>query len=265
MVEDSGSQHQAKFAYSIFILVLTVFSLFIMVALLLPVSQATTDLLLVYDNTICVVFLIDFFLNLRRAERKGDYFFKQRGWLDLLGSIPALGFFRFTVLFRLARISRLIRISRLLSGSNRRQLINDIVKNRGEYAGFVTVLTAFMVLVLASILVIQFESKSVDANITTGRDALWWALVTITTVGYGDRFPVTTAGRITGGAVMFAGIGIIGALASILASILIPSPKEGQEEAGTADQDALRQELALIKAELSALRVAVLGERGTSP
>jgi voltage-gated potassium channel len=89
--------------------------------------------------------------------------------------------------------------------------------------------------------------------------------VTITTVGYGDRFPVTTAGRITGGAVMFAGIGIIGALASILASILIPSPKEGQEEAGTADQDALRQELALIKAELSALRVAVLGERGTSP
>jgi voltage-gated potassium channel len=265
MAEESGTEHQARFAYSIFILVLTVFSLFIMVALLLPVSEATTELLLVYDNTICVVFLLDFFLNLKRAPRKGDYFFKQRGWLDLLGSIPALGFFRFTVLFRLARVSRLVRISRLLGGSNRKQLINDIVRNRGEYAGFVTLLTAFLVLVLASILVIQFESQSVEANITTGRDALWWALVTITTVGYGDHFPVTLAGRITGGAVMFAGIGIIGALASILASILIPSPNTAvQEETQPGKQDALQQELAIIKAELTALRVAVLADRPSS-
>ena len=83
---------------------------------------------------------------------------------------------------------------------------------------------AFIVLTVASALVLQFESKSPDANITTGGDALWWAVVTITTVGYGDKYPVTAGGRVTAIFVMFAGVGIIGALASILSSVLVPAP-----------------------------------------
>jgi voltage-gated potassium channel Kch len=69
--------------------------------------------------------------------------------------------------------------------------------------------------------VLQFESKSPDAKITSGGDALWYSMVTITTVGYGDFYPVTTAGRITAMFIMFMGVGIIGALASILASLLV--------------------------------------------
>ncbi len=82
----------------------------------------------------------------------------------------------------------------------------------------------------SSLLVLQFESRSPDANITTGGDALWWSAVTITTVGYGDYFPVTTLGRIAGVLVMLAGVGIIGALASILASLLVsPAPAKAEE------------------------------------
>ena len=77
---------------------------------------------------------------------------------------------------------------------------------------------------------LQAEAKAPDANITTGGDALWWGLVTITTVGYGDYYPVTMLGRIVGISVMFAGVGIIGALASILASMLVPPPKEQPKE-----------------------------------
>jgi voltage-gated potassium channel len=103
--------------------------------------------------------------------------------------------------------------------------------------------------------VLQFESRSPDANIRSGGDALWWAIVTITTVGYGDRFPVTAPGRITGVFVMVAGVGIIGALASILASILVPGPKEAPAEDGQAPVDrSVQQELADIKQELVALR-----------
>ncbi len=88
---------------------------------------------------------------------------------------------------------------------------------------------------------LQFESRSPDSNIKTGGDALWWAMVTITTVGYGDFYPVTTLGRLTGVSVMFAGVGIIGALASILASILVPPPKPADpvveaEAAATAER-----------------------------
>jgi ion channel len=86
------------------------------------------------------------------------------------------------------------------------------------------------VLTTSSVLIVQFESASPDANITTGGDALWWAFVTITTVGYGDKYPVTLLGRATAVAVMFAGVGIIGALASILASLLVsPAPADGED------------------------------------
>ena len=241
-------------ASSIFILVLTVFSLVIMVGLVLPLSESTIQLLTVYDNVICVVFLVDFLLNLRRSHPKSEYFIKERGWLDLLGSIPSFGFFRFTALLRLARLSRLARITRLLRGKNKKQLFQDVIRNREQYAASITALLAFLVLALSSVLVLQFESKSPNANITTGGDALWWSVVTITTVGYGDLYPVTAAGRLTGLFVMFTGVGIIGALASILASVLIPSPQSEPVPDPAPPPGELQEELAQIRSELQALR-----------
>jgi voltage-gated potassium channel len=252
------TEHQASHAYDLFILVLTVLSLVIMVALLLPLNAATIQLLRTYDNLICVVFLIDFGLNLSRSHPKRNYFVERRGWLDLLGSIPSLGgAFKLTALFRLARLSRLARIARLLRGQDRKELAGDVLRNRGQYAAFITILAAFIVLTIASVLVLQFESKSPDANITTGGDALWWGVVTITTVGYGDTYPVSIAGRLTGVFVMFAGVGIIGALASILASILVPGPTASGDERSA--QPAIQEELAGIRSELAALRRATGG------
>jgi voltage-gated potassium channel len=225
-------------SYNIFILVLTIFSLAIMGVLLLPLDQDTRDLLTLYDNVICVIFLGDFFMNLAGSKPRRAYLVGQRGWLDLLGSIPSFGFLPFTALFRLARLSRLARIGKLLGGKNRKALVADVLANRGQYATFITILSAGMVLTVASVLVLQFESVDPDANIQTGGDALWWALVTITTVGYGDRFPVTFLGRVTGFSVMIAGVGIIGALASILASMLVPPPKEPEPAPATADEAA---------------------------
>ncbi len=229
-----------------------------MVGLFLPLSDATLDLLNKYDNAICVIFLVDFAFNLRASRPRRDYFIHRRGWLDLLGSVPSFGFFRFTALLRLARLSRFARLSRLLEGQNKRALIRDVLDNRGQYAAFITVLAAFLVISLSSVFVLQFESHSADANITTGGDALWWAIVTITTVGYGDFFPVTAAGRVTGVFVMFAGVGIIGALASILASVLIPPAKPAAtSEAPAAASADLHGELVQIREELSALRLSI--------
>ncbi|HEY7132313.1 MAG TPA: ion transporter [Candidatus Limnocylindrales bacterium] len=217
-------------AYNIFILVLTLFSLAVMVLLVLPLPKEVDDLLLVYDNVACLIFLADFADNLAGARPRRAYLIGARGWLDLLGSIPSLGLFQLTALFRLARLSRLTRIRRLLRGKSRKALIRDVVENRSQYATFITILSAGLVLSVASVLVLEFEVHAPDGNIKSGGDALWWGLVTITTVGYGDFFPVTPLGRATGFFVMIAGVGIIGALASILASLLVSSPSADTSE-----------------------------------
>lgn len=258
-------------AYNIFILALTIFSLIIMALLLLPWDDETIFLLLFYDNLICVIFLADFASNLYRAPSKRGYFITERGWLDLIGSIPTLGagVFRFTALLRLARLSRLARIGKLLGGKNRKALVADVLDNRGQYALFITILLTMMVLTASSLVILQVESRS-DGSIQTGGDALWWALVTITTVGYGDFYPVTTLGRLVAAFVMFAGVGIIGALASILASLLVPSAEEtaaAQASAAAPEtaSDAMARELAAIREELALLRQAVLSsQRGDS-
>jgi voltage-gated potassium channel len=254
MNDQPGSTNRSN-AYHIFILVVTVYSLIIMVALFLPLSQPTFDLLETYDNVICAIFLVDFGLTLYRSPSRSRYFFKERGWLDLLGSVPSLGVFRLTALFRLARLSRLARINRILRGQNQRELVQDVLRNRGQYAVFVTLILGMLVLSLSSVFILQFESQSPEANITTGGDALWWAVVTITTVGYGDKYPVTAGGRLIALFVMFTGVGIIGALASILSSFLVvsPTPEPSPEQESTPGA-SVQLELAAIRGELAAIR-----------
>jgi hypothetical protein len=95
-----------------------------------------------------------------------------------------------------------------------------------------------------------------NANTKTGGDALWWAIVTVTTVGYGDPYPVTALGRTIGAIVMFAGVGIIGALAGVLSSFLIPTPEtapDSQREPAPALVGA-NAPLSEIKQELVAVR-----------
>lgn len=251
-------------SYTIFMLVLTVFSLLIMVLLLLPLNEATLTALVAFDNFICVIFLADFAVNLARSHPKRDYFTARRGWLDLLGSFPAINAFPATGLLRLARLSRLARNGRELSGSNRRRFIRDVLANRGQYAGFITILSAFLVISVSTLLVIQLESGAAGATITSGADALWWSLVTITTVGYGDEYPVTVLGRWVGIFVMLAGVGIIGSLASILASFLVPQPTTQAEGFGEAAEQGLMNELESLRDEIAALR-RELGQRDPPP
>jgi voltage-gated potassium channel Kch len=151
-----------------------------------------------------------------------------------------------------------------MRGQNKKQLLEDVVKNRNQYTAFITILLTMIVLVVASVLVLQFESVNPDANIKTGGDSLWYSIVTITTVGYGDRYPVTTGGRITATFIMFMGVGIIGALASILSSILVGAPATEAEELDTTSgtpppvellAPATKQDVAALEKEITSLRL----------
>jgi voltage-gated potassium channel len=81
--------------------------------------------------------------------------------------------------------------------------------------------TAVMALGLGAVAVLDAEQDAAGANITTFGDALWWSATTVTTVGYGDHFPVTTTGRFVAVALMVVGIACIGAITAGVAAWLV--------------------------------------------
>lgn len=94
----------------------------------------------------------------------------------------------------------------------------------------------------SSIAILHCETSD-DANIVTAEDALWWSFVTITTVGYGDKFPVSTEGHVVAVILMMAGIGLFGTFTGFVASWFL-SPGERDQE---VEMEAIRQELVEIK------------------
>lgn len=91
---------------------------------------------------------------------------------------------------------------------------------------------AVLMIIFSSIAVLQVENDP-NSNIKTAEDAIWWAYVTITTVGYGDKFPVTTEGRLIAALLMTVGVGLFGTFTAYLASWFVgETKKEANVEAG---------------------------------
>ena len=100
-------------------------------------------------------------------------------------------------------------------------------------------------------LVLLFEEKAKGSNIHDYPDALWWAIVTVTTVGYGDRFPVTEGGRIVAVVLMLVGIGLIGVLTATVASVFIKEHTDATKEEFKKGHADLGQQLSVISGRLA--------------
>lgn len=265
MAQENTSPRQHSNVYNILIFVLTIISLIIMVVMFLPLDEETIGLLRFYENPICVIFFVDFFLNLRAVSLKTIYFIKECGWFNLLGSIPSfVAVSRFSALLRLTRLSRLVHLSRLLTGQRKQKLIRDVLGNCSWYTTFITVFLTLIVLATASMLVLQFESEATEANITTGWDALRYSIVTITMVGFGDLYPVSFWGRIIAVFIMVAGVGLIGVMASLLPSLLIGDQSETEIETSSTSLAiaAFEMEVASINEKLDDLHRHYINKEG---
>lgn len=189
------------------------------------------------DTAVCVLFFIDFCVTLWRAENRMRYL-ATWGWIDLVSSIPMLDAARWGRIARATRIFRVIRAMRATTLLGR-----ALIEGRAQTGIFAAVLTAILLLLVSSISILQVETVR-ESNITGAEDALWWALTTITTVGYGDRFPVTTEGRAVAAVLMCAGVGLFGTFSAYLASVFV-SPGVREESREIVD---LRREIAELRA-----------------
>ena len=130
---------------------------------------------------------------------------------------------------------------------------------RGRLAIYVSATTVLLV-VVAALAVLDAERRAVQASITSFSDALWWAAVTITTVGYGDYYPVTTTGRFVAVGLMIGGIGLIGFVTGSLATWIV----ERVSPAGRPKQ-ATEEDVAALRAEIAALRAILVSREPTQP
>jgi voltage-gated potassium channel len=139
------------------------------------------------------------------------------------------------------RIFRLVRVFRLLRGVGGRSVLRTLVRDRAGSALYTLLLTGILVLQFGSLLILRIEDDAPGANITTASDALWYTIVTISTVGYGDQYPVTTAGRIVGAMIIVVGVGIFGTFTGYLANVFLSPRKPAGAVEGTPPVDTLAQ------------------------
>lgn len=224
--------------YLLFIFILSLLAIvFLGIEVLLAPDMDTRLILNYADFLMCIIFFFDFLLNLIQSEDKKKYFFTW-GWIDLISSIPAIN------ILRLGRIFRMTRIFRVFRAIKTTKIFSDfLIQRNSENIVLATLLIFIVFITISSLLILKFERYSDISNIKTAGDALWWSIVTITTVGYGDKYPVTAEGRILASFVMIAGVGLFGVISGLVASWILGSSKDKSDR----DVKSLQKEIHELK------------------
>jgi voltage-gated potassium channel len=244
-----GEKDVAVRPYQLFMLGLCLYVLTTLaVQTFFPLDSRSLAIFDTLDTAVAIIFLLDFFYCLLTAANRWQYFLRW-GWIDLLSSIPMVDVLRW------GRAARVFRILRVLRGLRAARFLSSMAyAKRAECAFWAAALISLLVIVFGSIAILHLET-TLDANIATAEDALWWSFVTVTTVGYGDHFPVTTAGRALAVLLMATGIGLIGTFTAFVAAAFLAPGEKLQER----EMAALRLEIRALRTMLSAPTLSAPG------
>jgi voltage-gated potassium channel len=181
---------------------------------------------------IWAMFLVDYVVRLALADQRGRWFLHHL--LEFL-----------VVVLPLLRPLRLLRLIPLLTALHR--TAGETLRGR---VVVYTVGSSALLILISSLAVLDVERDAPDALITNFGDALWWSMVTITSVGYGDVYPVTDEGRLIAAAVMIAGLAVLGSVTATLASLLLSEISTDEKETRAAtrsDLDTLTKEVTRLQ------------------
>jgi len=161
-----------------------------------------------------IVFAAEFGSRLLAAHERRAYL---RGhWVDLIALVPAIRG------LRALRLLRLLRLVRAFSGVYRALADVDRI---ARHRGLARLIVVWLVVMVVCSIGFYLAENGVSKWITSPLDALWWGVVTLSTVGYGDVYPVTPEGKLFASALMILGIGLFGAITATMASYLVATQK----------------------------------------
>ncbi len=217
---------------------------------LFQLPREVQSVIQIADTAICGILLTDFFVRFYRSESK--LAFMKWGWIDLVASIPNLEVLRWGRMVRVLRVIRLLRGVRSVH-----RVLRMVFENRMEGGAVSLALMAFLLVTFSSVSVLIVEREP-GSNIKCAEDAIWWSIATVTTVGYGDKYPVTTEGRIIGMVLMVCGVGMFAGLSGLVASIFL-----GGQGRKSSEMAEILARLEQIQAQLNSVSSgqAVLAER----
>ncbi len=239
-------------SYELFIGALSVLSIVNLALYYLIPDDNVSTVILIIDGFVSLIFMADFLYRLFTAESKSGYFFRQMGWADLLASLPLPQ-------FKILRIFRIVRVYRLGKEYGGARMVKEFFTNRGESALLTLVFIMVLILEFGGLAMLSVESKVPDANITTASDAVWYVYVTITTVGYGDQYPVSNTGRILGTLIMTVGVGLFGTITAFLANVFIGP--DDDEESGAGE---LAADIAGLSSQIKEMKSMLQGHEKTT-
>jgi len=193
-------------SWIVFVFLIVILAVVDLVFLLLPIDQAAKNVILVVALVINAIFWIDSFYWLKKLPNR-RYLTHYHGRLAFIGNIPFFSPLRLLQIWLFYKQLRKLDI----------HIDRDFkVKQNSKGVLLLFLYVAIVIFQTASVFVLIFESGDPAADINTSGDALWWAFVTVATVGYGDRVPVTAGGRITALFLMVVGIAMFGIFTSTL-------------------------------------------------
>jgi voltage-gated potassium channel len=195
---------------------LTVLALLWLPVLVLPyvihLPTDVNDTFEAIDLFVWAAFVIEYLVKLYLSPSRRGFF--SHHLIDL--AVITLPMLRPLRAARLLRLLNLARVGVVLANALRRT--RSLFTHRGLHFVLLAVLATIFA---CSALLLSFEANAKGSNIHNFADALWWAIVTVTTVGYGDKYPVTAGGRGIATVLMFVGIGLIGVLTATVASYFV--------------------------------------------
>lgn len=237
LARNQGALEHFSAAVELPMVVITVLWLpVVLVPLLVPVHGAASASLAVIDYTVWALFALEYLIKLYLSPQR--WTFARTHVMDLV--IVVVPFLRPVRLGRITRVARLVRVGVVAERAINRA--KSVVTHRGLHVVLLTI--TIIVFACAGVVTIA-ERNAHGSDIHQLGDGLWWAIVTVATVGYGDTAPVTPIGRGVAVVLMLAGIGLIGVLSASIASYFV-----GEDTDKTADElKELRQELAEARVE----------------
>jgi voltage-gated potassium channel len=212
----------------IFVLVLALFSIgLLLIDLTAELAPHQQRILERVDLVIACLFLADFLWRLYRAEDRWRFF--RKSWWELLASIPmTLETTRALRSMQLLRLLRIVRLLRVLRFAVRVKILLDRAKVFGDRTQLVKVTLFVTAIVIGGASAFHYFEFGVNPTVKGFGDSIWWSIITVTTVGYGDIYPHTTGGRVVATLLLVTGLGTFGAWAASMAAWIMES-RENKE------------------------------------